>query len=189
MTTNHLPIAPADDDAIWDRLVAVPWDTRIPPGERTDVSASLPRDPEVLEYVLSWAVAGAVMWHQERTGWSGAVLQSGIGTPVAVQIATDAWQRRSESASGAGDALTEWLRSDGVVEGDTNDSLPLSLTDLHASHTAWARSVRTHPMTERAFTTALRARGMKKVHTMGGNRWTGVRLLPSQSGLPSPDEP
>jgi len=179
MTTNHLPIAPADDDAIWDRLVAVPWDTRIPPGERTDVSASLPRDPEVLEYVLSWAVDGAVRWHQARTGWSGSVRQSGIGTPVAVGVATDAWQRRSESASGAGDALTEWLRSDGVVEGDMDESL----TDLHASHTAWARSVRTHPLTERAFTTALRARGMKKVHTREGNKWNGIGLLPSHGSV------
>ena len=177
MTTNHLPIAPADDDAIWDRLVAVPWDTRIPQGERTDVSASLPRDPEVLEYVLSWAVAGAVMWHQERTGWSGAVRQSGIGTPVAVGVATDAWQRRSESASGAGDVLTEWLRSDGVVEGDMDESL----TDLHASHTAWARSVRTHPLTERAFTTALRARGMKLVRQSGGNVWNGIGLMSQTS--------
>ena len=180
MTTNHLPIAPADDDAIWDRLVAVPWDTRIPPAERTDVSASLPRDPEVLEYVLSWAVDGAVRWHQARTGRSGAIRQSGIAAPVAVQIATDAWQLRSESASGAGDALTEWLRSDGVVEGDYDESL----TDLHASHTAWARSVRTHPMTVRAFTTALRARGMKKVHTRDGNRWNGISLMPSQGGDP-----
>ncbi|NDF67729.1 MAG: hypothetical protein EB142_07490, partial [Actinobacteria bacterium] len=180
MTTNHLPIAPADDDAIWDRLVAVPWDTRIPPGERTDVSASLPRDPEVLEYVLSWAVDGAVRWHQARTGRSGAIRQSGIAAPVAVQIATEAWQLRSESASGAGDALTEWLRSDGVVEGDYDESL----TDLHASHTAWARSVRTHPMTVRAFTTALRARGMKKVHTRDGNRWNGISLMPSQGGDP-----
>ena len=177
MTTNHLPIAPADDDAIWDRLVAVPWDTRIPQGERTDVSASLPRDPEVLEYVLSWAVAGAVMWHQERTGWSGAVRQSGIGTPVAVGVATDAWQRRSESASGAGDVLTEWLRSDGVVEGDMDESL----TDLHASHTAWARSVRTHPLTVRAFTTALRARGMKLVRQSGGNVWNGIGLMSQTS--------
>lgn len=177
MTTNHLPIAPADDDAIWDRLVAVPWDTRIPPGERTDVSASLPRDPEVLEYVLSWAVDGAVRWHQARTGKSGSVRQSGIGTPVAVGVATDAWQRRSESASGAGDALTEWLRSDGVVEGDMNESL----TDLHASHTAWARSVRTHPMTVRAFTTALRARGMKLVRQSGGNVWNGIGLMSQTS--------
>ena len=177
MTTNHLPIAPADDDAIWDRLIAVPWDTRIPPGERTDVSASLPRDPEVLEYVLSWAVDGAVRWHQARTGKSGSVRQSGIGTPVAVGVATDAWQRRSESASGAGDALTEWLRSDGVVEGDYDESL----TDLHASHTAWARSVRTHPMTVRAFTTALRARGMKLVRQSGGNVWNGIGLMSQTS--------
>ena len=179
MTTNHLPIAPADDDAIWDRLVAVPWDTRIPQGERTDVSASLPRDPGVLEYVLSWAVDGAVRCHQARTGVSGSVRQSGITPPLAVRVATDAWQLRSESASGAGDVLTEWLRSDGVVEGDMDESL----TDLHASHTAWARSVRTHPLTVRAFTTALRARGMKKVHTREGNRWNGIGLLPSQGSL------
>jgi putative DNA primase/helicase len=177
MTTNHLPIAPADDDAIWDRLVAVPWDTRIPQGERTDVSASLPRDPEVLEYVLSWAVDGAVRWHQARTGKSGSVRQSGVTPPVAVGVATDAWQRRSESASGAGDALTEWLRSDGVVEGDMNESL----TDLHASHTAWARSVRTHPMTVRAFTTALRARGMKLVRKSGVNVWNGIGLMSQAS--------
>ena len=106
-------------------------------------------------------------------------------TCPAVRVATDAWQLRSESASGAGDVLTEWLRSDGVVEGDMNESL----TDLHASHTAWARSVRTHPLTVRAFTTALRARGLKLVHTMAGNRWNGIGLMSSQSGLPSPDEP
>ena len=177
MTTNHLPIAPADDDAIWDRLVAVPWDARIPQGERTDVSASLPRDPEVLEYVLSWAVDGAVRWHQARTGKSGSVRQSGITPPLAVRIATEAWQLRSESASGAGDVLTEWLRSDGVVEGDMNESL----TDLHASHTAWARSVRTHPLTVRAFTTALRARGMKLVRQSGGNVWNGIGLMSQTS--------
>jgi len=177
MTTNHLPIAPVNENAIWDRLVAVPWDTRIPPGERTDVSASLPRDPGVLEYVLSWAVDGAVRWHQARTGESGSVRQSGVTPPVAVRVATDAWLLRAESASGAGDTLTEWLRSDGVVEGDMNESL----TDLHASHTAWARSVRTHPLTERAFTTALRARGMKLVRQSGGNVWNGIGLLSQAS--------
>ena len=177
MTTNHLPIAPADDDAIWDRLVAVPWDTRIPQGERTDVSASLPRDPGVLEYVLSWAVDGAVRWHQARTGESGSVRQSGITLPAAVRVATEAWQLRSESASGAGDVLTEWLRSDGVVEGDMNESL----TDLHASHTAWAGSVRRHPLTVRAFTTALRARGMKLVRQSGGNVWNGIGLMSQTS--------
>ena len=177
MTTNHLPIAPADDDAIWDRLVAVPWDTRIPQGERTDVSASLPRDPGVLEYVLSWAVDGAVRWHQARTGESGSVRQSGITLPAAVRVATDAWQLRSESASGAGDVLTEWLRSDGVAEGNMDESL----TDLHASHTAWAVSVRRHPLTVRAFTTALRARGMKLVRQSGGNVWNGIGLMSQTS--------
>ena len=42
------------------RLLVVPFDVRIPPGERTDVSAVPKSDPAVPGYVLAWAVDGAV---------------------------------------------------------------------------------------------------------------------------------
>ncbi|MCX5985137.1 MAG: phage/plasmid primase, P4 family [Chloroflexi bacterium] len=173
ITTNHLPVAPADDDAMWDRFVVIPWDVRIAPEERTDVSASLKRDPDVLEHVLAWVVEGAVRWHRARAEPGGAVSQSGITLPGRAQGATHAWRLRSESAESAGDALAEWVRSDGVSKGDFQEKLE----DLHASHTKWAQSVRAPVLSERAFAGALRASGVKKVKLRDGNRWDGIGLL------------
>ncbi|MEI8221838.1 MAG: phage/plasmid primase, P4 family, partial [bacterium] len=172
VTTNDLPTAPGADNAIWDRLLVVPFDVRIPPGERTDVSASLKSDPAVLEYVFAWAVEGAVRWHAARDASGGATSQSGLTLPERVRVATDAWRTRAETSTGAGDALADWLRSDAVMEGDYQESL----ADLHASHTQWAQSVRAPVLSDRAFAGALRARGIKRVRQSGGNTWNGIGL-------------
>ena len=153
----------------------VPFDVRIPPGERTDVSAVPKSDPDVPGYVLVWAVDGAVArgtGNGARAASGGAITQSGLTLADRVRTAPGAWRTRSETATGAGGVLAQWIRPDGVAGGDCEEPL----ADLHAPYTRWAQPVRSPALSERAFAGALRARGVRKVKRRVGNTWASIGL-------------
>jgi putative DNA primase/helicase len=63
---NHLFIVRGTDNAIWNRLHPVPFDTTI---SRADEDKELPAKLATeLEGILAWAVAGAVCWYAEGPG-------------------------------------------------------------------------------------------------------------------------
>jgi len=60
--TNHLPKVPTTDQAIWRRIIPIPFSVTIPSGRRDrDIVKRL---KEELPGILNWAIAGCRMWQQ-----------------------------------------------------------------------------------------------------------------------------
>lgn len=133
-----------------------------------------PRFPRVIRPCPDTSSRGpwTVRWHGARAASSGAITQSGLTLADRVRTAPGAWRTRSETATGAGGVLAQWIRPDGVAGGDCEEPL----ADLHAPYTRWAQPVRSPALSERAFAGALRARGVRKVKRRDGNTWAGIGL-------------
>lgn len=91
LQTNRKPQAPADDDALWERVRVIEFKTRF-----VDEPQSLderPRDPNLLESlrqeqsgILAWLVRGHLAWLNE----------DGLQTPASVKLAKETY-RKEES--------------------------------------------------------------------------------------------
>jgi P4 family phage/plasmid primase-like protien len=80
---NHRPIIRGTDNAIWNRLVLIPFDVSIPKAEQD----SGLREKLLAEAsgILAWIVRGAVRWYHE-----------GLQRPVEVSAAVDMWRTESD---------------------------------------------------------------------------------------------
>lgn len=87
MVTNHLPKVPANDDALWRRLVVIPFDVVIPEEARD------PELPEKLKLeadgVLNWIIAGYVDYTDN----------GGLRPPNKVKAATAKYRTESDDVS------------------------------------------------------------------------------------------
>lgn len=79
ITANSLPSIGETEDGIWRRLRHITWDVKITDPDET-LKGTL-HQPEHLEAVLAWAVAGAVEWYA-----------NGLQEPVCIQAAGDAYR-------------------------------------------------------------------------------------------------
>ena len=168
LTTNHLPaVGGGDDEAVWDRVAVVPFDRRVEPEERTDLSSRLPRDPAVLAHVLACIVDGARRYLADPRLLAHP--------PIAVRAAVEAWRGQGDSRARAGD-LDGWLRSGGVEVGP---NLEAKWVDLRASYDAWCDARRVFaPLTNGAMATALAdLPGVKQRRTRTSRVWVGIGLV------------
>jgi len=79
---NHRPTIRGDDDAIWRRVLEVPFAVEIPPEERDPQVKATLRDPAKSgAAILAWAVEGCLAWQRER-----------LQVPEAVKRATAAYR-------------------------------------------------------------------------------------------------
>ena len=79
---NHRPTIRGDDDAIWRRVLEVPFAAEIPPEERDPQVKATLRDPaQSGAAILAWAVEGCLAWQRER-----------LQVPEAVKRATAAYR-------------------------------------------------------------------------------------------------
>jgi len=93
--TNNAPRIPADDEAIWRRILRVPFDVVIPEEERD--KALLEKLLNEGPGILRWIVEGCLAWQRD-----------GLDAPMIVRDATEAY--RAES-----DPLTDFLAECCVV--------------------------------------------------------------------------
>ena len=153
MMTNALPRVSADDEAVWRRLLKVPFDVVIPAGEQ---------DPELpaklracAPAVLSWALEG---WREYQA--------RGLAAPAAVRTATAAY--RAEN-----DHLGQFL-SERCCLGERN-SVPGG--ELLAAYLAWGRDQGEHfEVSAVSFADQLSKRGFDKRRGRSGVRYVGLRL-------------
>lgn len=76
LSTNHKPEIQGSDDAIWDRIALIPFEFRVPEGEiDPDLGSKLAKEDE---FLLEWAVLGAVSWRK-----------IGLATPFVVRQASE----------------------------------------------------------------------------------------------------
>ena len=155
MLTNFLPKLPANDPAVWRRVVVVPFDIVIPETHRD------PHQPSRLEHhadaILAWALEG---WREYSA--------RGLMKPAAVVAAT------SDYAEGQDDVrkfVDAWC-----VELAGGDPRSTKTTTLHDAYRRWAtddgRWVRgghiAHVLGKTKFAQRLDALGVGSVKTRGG---------------------
>jgi len=153
---NHKPNVRNFDDAIRRRLRLVPW--AFPP---KTVDKALPEKLRAERPgILAWAVRGCLEW-QKR----------GLGEPVAVREATDAYQEES-------DVLGEFMR---LYVSFADPDAATARKALRTAYEEYARENGLSPVGAKRFAKRLRDKGVTETTVRTGGKssdgWRGVRLL------------
>jgi putative DNA primase/helicase len=86
LAANHKPKIDPDDEAMWRRVLLVPFERVVPKGERDPGVKKALRDPESAgPAVLAWMVEGCLEWQRE-----------GLGVPSAVEDATERYREEMD---------------------------------------------------------------------------------------------
>jgi len=138
LLTNHRPRANAQDDAVWRRVMLVPFERTVPVDERDPtVKARLMHDPDVRRAILAWAVAGCLEW--QRTG---------LKPPAAVVAATLNYRDENDSV--------------GKFLADEFSTPPRSVSprELRDRYTKWCEANGERPLPPNQLGAALRQHGL-----------------------------
>ncbi len=154
LSTNHRPVIRETKDAIWDRVLLIPWNVRIPEAER---------DRKLGEKLKAEAPGILARLARACLEWQ----RGGLAIPDAVRVATASF--RTEM-----DVLGTFIR-DVCVEDDTAES---GSTALFTAYLEWARGHNEKEVSQTAFGTQLRERGFenKRDSRTGRSAWRGLRL-------------
>lgn len=168
LAANDPPIARSDDDAIWRRIIRVPFDRRAPNPD-AGLRTRLQSDPAVRSAILAWAVEGALLWQKE-----------GLWVPESVQKSTEAY--RDEM-----DPLSDFIDFYCVFDEDAR----VSRRKLRREYETWAKGSGAKALGSRRFTDSIRKRILAEMgpswtdedtetRVMEGNfperGWRGVRI-------------
>jgi putative DNA primase/helicase len=156
LAANHRPKVNGDDEAMWRRILQIPFTNVVPPDQRDpSLKRALTADPDVRSAILTWAVQGCLEWQQH-----------GLGIPAAVRDYTAEY--RAEN-----DPLADWLTDCCALTPDA----ATSAGDLRASYEHHAQRNGDRPISSRKFGEALRARGCTPHRGAQGRRgWNGIAL-------------
>ncbi|HHY33345.1 MAG TPA: hypothetical protein GX515_10125 [Firmicutes bacterium] len=154
--TNHRPVIRGTDAAIWDRIRLIPFDVRIPEGERLPRRELMARFEAELSGILAWAVRGCLDWQKH-----------GLGVPDEVREATGAY--RAEM-----DVLAHFLEECCTV----NPLAKARAGDLYRAYVEWCEANGERPLAQRNFGMRLAERGFERRRSTGGPFWWyGIGLV------------
>jgi putative DNA primase/helicase len=166
LVTNHLPELPGTDQALWDRVLLVPFLWRVPDDQRVPGLGEQLAQEEG-PGILRWLVQGAV-----------AYLREGLRPPPEVQAATARF--RAEA-----DDLYRFFVEE--TEADPRASTPYK--DIRQRYEEWCKGEGLTPTSDRRLSDALRALGYRRRKTMDGVIYDGVRLRGDGRPQPEGDHP
>lgn len=157
--TNHKPRISAHDDAVWARLVMIPFDVVIRHTARDvkDYQSILKTE---LPGILRWAVEGCLKWQHD-----------GLARPEKVNEA--AAEYREES-----DALQVFIEDVCIV----HEAATCAASALYAAYVEWAQQSNERPLNMRVFKTRLAERGYEHKRTERGIEWVGIRPAAERQG-------
>lgn len=156
LVANVRPGVPAEDDAVWRRIVEIPFTTVIPEAERNpDLKTRLCDPTECGPAVLFWLVCGARAW-----------LQEGLRIPAAVRMATDAYRDEVDSIGA--------FLADGTEQ---QPQLRAPAGDLYTAYRKHAEATGERPLSARRFKARLEGRGLRQRKTGSGLVWEGLAVL------------
>jgi putative DNA primase/helicase len=160
LATNHKPVIRGTDNAIWDRLILVPFGVRFwdkdrgedgPAGLEADKKLSAKLEGE-LPGILAWAVRGCLEWQRD-----------GLRHPKAVRAATDEYRKDEDKV--------EQFLAEQCVRGEGED---VRSTKLYEAYKKWSGD---HAMTQKALAARLRAKGLEHEKRRKIAYWCGVSLV------------
>jgi putative DNA primase/helicase len=138
---NYKPDAPADDQALWDRMRLVPFDARVDESEMDKhLGDKLKKEASG---ILAWFVRGCLQWQE-----------SGMTTPQVVMEATDDY-RASQ------DTFADWL----AYALENMQTTIFTPTGMRDEYNTWAKENDAEKMTQRQYKANMEARGWHQVVT------------------------
>ena len=152
LITNHLPKVPADDPALWARLLVIPFDQSFLGREDRGLEERLAKD---LPAVLAWAVAGWVDY--QRLG--------SLQPPESVSAATSSYRVNN-------DHLAQFIEERCLL----NPHMHVMSSALWSEWEAWCTAGNVRPGTNRTFKADLEAHGLIHERGMHGVRYRGIGL-------------
>jgi putative DNA primase/helicase len=163
LAANHRPRIRADDNAMWRRVLQVPFDVVIPEEERDpQVKATLTNPRVAGPAILAWMVQGCLDWQVV-----------GLRPPEAVVEATAQYRREMSP-------VTDFVENRVVVQ----EGARAGNTDTYKEYQQWAadNGIR-YPLTQKAFTQAMKALGFQQVRNKQGRYWDGLGLMAGEELL------
>ena len=163
LAANHAPQVSDADDAIWRRILRLPFEQQVPPEGRDRTLKTHLREPSAA--VLAWAVRGCLAWQQQ-----------GLDAPDTVQRATADLRE-------AMDPLADFLEERCVLE----QGAQVPSGDLYSAYQRWAGDTRVRdPLTQKELAERLRSRPIEQSRPyVDGRRtrvWSGIALRGSTHG-------
>lgn len=150
MSGNYKPTVKGIDNGIWRRICLIPFEATIGNAEKDpDLFKKLEGE---LPGILNWAIEGCLEWDLH-----------GLGTSEAVTKGTEAYREEE-------DVVGRFLASSAHPSGEA------SKKDLYQAYDLWARQEREEPMTQKAFTAKMHAKGYDTKKVNGNRIWKGVTL-------------
>ncbi|HEV8067312.1 MAG TPA: hypothetical protein VGP76_06230 [Planctomycetaceae bacterium] len=169
LSTNHKPQVDGDDEALWRRLVLVPFTARFwdpDKGETGEPELRINRNvreqlkkPEVSAAILAWAVAECLEWRK-----------NGLGMPAKARAATLEYQ-------GASDVISEFIQEKCEVDPEATTGL----SRLYAALKLWAKEREIKAPGRNRFSKALEGRFERK--RSNGTQFAGVNSSPEVGRL------
>jgi len=152
LATSHRPKVRGSDQAIWRRIILIPFIVAIPEQDQDkDLQRKL---REEAPGILAWAMAGLASWRE-----------SGLQPPVAITRATNEY--RSEQ-----DELQHFIDEQCVLD----PSARTAASALYSAYASWCQAEGQGPMCKRDFGQALREHGFSPSRNAGNRQWTGIRM-------------
>lgn len=159
LITNYKPMISGDDDALWKRVVLIPFTERFL-GTEADKNLLDTLKAEAAA-VITWMVEG---WQQYR--------QTGLAPPESVLAATSAYRDESD-ALGQFIAQRCHLATSAYARQQPGDGSQV----LYQAWTSWCHYNGESPGSNKELTEQLIDRGWQKAKTNTGAKWLGVTLL------------
>ncbi len=164
LVANHRPKVNADDDAMWRRIVQIPFTNMIPENRRDPgLKQRFKSDRGIQSAVLAWAVQGCLDWKQH-----------GLQIPESVRDYTDEYRKEN-------DPLANWIAD----ECDLGPSHWTPARDLRQAYEDWCQQNGSDPIGKgKTWGDALRTRGCKDGNQgkRGSVRgWSGISLTTTVS--------
>ena len=156
LITNHLPKVPADDPALWARLLVIPFDQSFLGREDRTLEDRLGNE---LPAVLAWAVAG---WRDYRD-------RGRLDPPAAVSDATSTYRISN-------DAIAEFIDDRCLL----NPHMHVVSGDLWSAWEAWCHANSQRPGPNRMLKAARESRGVSLSRSNGRSRFQGIGLASVQ---------
>jgi putative DNA primase/helicase len=156
LATNHRPVITDDSEGIWDRVRLVPFDVRIPEGQRDEGL----RDRLVAterEGILAWMVQGALDYQA-----------GGLRPPDRVMIATKEY--RTEQ-----DPVLTFL-AEMCTEDRDNFGMKVRTTELYRAYAEWSEHQEETPIGKKKFNSKISNRGYTRIVNRGDQYWRGISL-------------
>jgi len=160
MITNHKPVVNGSDEALWRRLVVIPFSQVFgingSSKANPDLKSELEADPDA---VLSWMING---WIEYR--------EQGLCIPAEVRTATEAYKADS-------DAVGRFI-DERIYETTLGHEVS---SDVFRSWQQWCTVNGEEPGTQRAFSEEMIMRGYQKSKSHGKIVWKGIMLMTSEN--------